>query len=271
MSDSRSYLLLLGLLFVAGGTVVARWPWRGEKALFDVLPPPPETLKPLDLPPRRTPELVGQISRFDPWIRRLLAHTDPKQAYRLVWPETPPTGTILECLVDDWDGRLADMFRTWVRDTYGHTILELARSSQLWADYLVAEIDKPTIGLSDPALLFARVTVERWYAHWRFSDLLAHLKPDPQRFELFLTHVCAPRWPPTRNPPQVDASVIAVGEKMWEIIAPLGNTRGSHRILRVDWPDPRARCRWQLAAITFDVSVPGVRVPVHWCPFGKHA
>ena len=48
----------------------------------------------------------------------------------------------------------------------------------------------------------------------------------------------APRWPQTRDDPEVDTSVIAVGKELWDIISPFTDPDDPHRFVVVDWQDP---------------------------------
>ena len=114
----------------------------------------------------------------------------------------------------------------------------MARNPHLWGEFVREELREPTIGLSEPAHLFAFRAVQRWLKDWRWQDLVAQVRPDRQWFDFFVSRNLSPRWPPARGVPEVDASVIVVGEALWDLVAPLTETSRKHRLVRAPWQDP---------------------------------
>jgi len=231
--------LLGGAALILGGVGLLRWPWTQRAYPIYWAPRRPQPLETGLAEPARQPELIGQVRRITPWVETLLAEGEPARTGGLDWPAPRPSGTILEALVDGWDKRLADVFRRTLRAPAA-TLADMAGEPERWADYLVAELAEPTVGLADPGYFFALHAVTGWLEDWSWADLIAELRPDPQWFEFFVTRIVSPRWPPTRNAPEADASVIAVGETLWPVVAPLAEARGAHRLLKVDWHDGQA-------------------------------
>jgi hypothetical protein len=75
---------------------------------------------------------------------------------------------------------------------------------------------------------------------WKWEDLLAQVHPDPQWFDSFVSRSLSPRWPSTRGAPEVDASVIVVGEALWDLVVPLIEASRKHRLVRSPWQDPES-------------------------------
>lgn len=236
----RFVALVTGLLALLSGISLLCWPWTGHGMLYYQLPKGPKPLKPGIAAPLMRGPLASQVSRWNRWIEAMLAPRGRLASNRLDWPGPRRVGTILDALVRDWDKRLADLFRQHIEEATGTTVAELAEDADAWADCLVGGLVDPAVGLEEPAFLFALHAVSDWLGQNDGAHRLPlEVRPDPEWFESFVTRTCAPRWPTTRAQPEADASVIAVGESLWEILEPLAKPNSRHLLLKVEWQDPQ--------------------------------
>ncbi|TET42517.1 MAG: hypothetical protein E3J66_03485 [Dehalococcoidia bacterium] len=221
-----------GLVLILVGVAFVRWPYIGQAQLIYRTPKKPKPLEPSSTEWTQESELMKQAQKISPWIETLLTAPEPVRSDYLEWPESKSEGSILEAFVDQWHKRLADIFRR------EKSLKEMAKNPQNWAECVVAELANHTVGLADPRYLFALHEVKRWLDGMTWQQLIAELHPDPQWFDFFVARSVPPRWPPTRNDPEVDTSVITVGRALWEIVAPLADPNSSHHLKMVDWQDP---------------------------------
>ena len=227
-----------GLLMILGGLGVGCWPWMGQGPLIHRTPRMPVPLPTALAQPAHPSEMIEHVKRIESWRETLLAEPRRRTTDGHPWPRPQPVGTVLDALVKGWDERLAALFRRHLQARPELSLADLARSPEYWAKCLTAELASPTVGLADPAYLLAINAVNRWMEDRPLDRLIAELGPDPHWFDQFMTRSLAPRWPPTRTEPHVDTGVLAVGEDLWDIVAPLAQAGGAHRLLRVRWQHP---------------------------------
>lgn len=230
--------LVAGLLLILGGVAVGRWPSVAHKPLVRHIPKKPVPLISGLAKPVKESELTAQVRGIIAWVDALPAESKAATTDDLDWSEPQSDGNILDALVENWQQRLADAFRRTLPSTSTNPMAELAEQPEHWAKALLAEMANPTLGLADPAYLFSLHAVEDWMSKRPWPQLVAELRPDPQWFDFFVDRICAPHWPPTRSECEVDVSIIAVGDALWETVAPLAQAKPAHRLLPVAWHDP---------------------------------
>lgn len=221
-----------GLLLIVLGVAVARWPRQARRVLTWSAPVRP--LHPTDVVTKKNQAqaaVAREVEQIITWCETLLRagpSSRPEPARQ--WPPRRPVGCILDAVAGDWRKQLADHFHDDRRQQGLPGFAEEARRGETWADCLVRELRKPTGGLRRPAFLFALNVAREWLGSRPWAQVLKGLRPDPQSLDFLVTQCVAPHWPNPRGEPATDASVIAIGTDLWDLVAPLAHAARNHRL-----------------------------------------
>jgi hypothetical protein len=78
----------------------------------------------------------------------------------------------------------------------------------------------PHEGGGELTSLFALQAVKAWIESHTWAELLSFLNIDPARFGRLAGRLACVHWPTPRVDPDMNASVIAVGKPLWDVLAP---------------------------------------------------
>jgi len=227
-----------GLLALWLGLALIQLPREGQARLSCTVPERP-------IPPRRVPaksfeesRLVGQVERLRAWVDRLLAAPEPARPGSLSWNEVSLEDPLPKMFGSRWRSQLAEVFKRELASSE-RSLAKMSSEAGIWAERLLAVWSDANGEPVDPLHLFCLCPVQRWLEDKPLEHLIGQLDLNPQMLVSAVIANVPPRWPQTRDDPEVDSSVIAVGKELWDIIAPFVDPSDSHRFALVDWQDPR--------------------------------
>jgi len=249
---------LVGLFFVAAGAGWVLFPRVGYASLVAHIARMPQPLAGGIARPIREGELPGAVLALAAWVNRLAV--DPEQCLeRMAAANAPPadrrtvgrsdsrTGrpsgggreTLLDFLAADWEGQLAQAFRQTIEARAGKSLKILAQQPGVWAQCIAAELKEPHTACGELTSLFAVQAVKAWIESLSLAQLLSFLTIDTGRFHRMVGRVACAHWPAPRVEPDVSVNVVAVGQPLWDTVAPLAGIEGGPLIVPLDWDTRR--------------------------------
>jgi hypothetical protein len=137
-----------------------------------------------------------------------------------------------------WQSQLAQIFKEELESQTGKTLEQMMADPAHWAQCLMEGLSDPDLELSNPVQIFCLYHVKRWLRDKPLERVISQLNVDRGMLIAAVSASAPPRWPQTRDDPEVDTSVIAVGRELWDIMAPFTDEDDPHRFVVVDWQQP---------------------------------
>jgi len=217
---------------------VVFYPRISTTKLIYRVPGRPAPLEPVPAKSIEASRLMAQAARLCAWVERLVNRPEQTQSRLPEWRDSSLQTSILDMFSPQWANHLADAFRRDLQAGPEKSLVDMAGKPAHWVDYVLRGLSDPEIELSDPLFVFALQQVKHWLKDKSWRQIISHVNPDPPKIHDAIAAAVPPRWPQTRNDPEVDTSVIAVGKELWELIAPFVDQDSSHWLQRVEWQDP---------------------------------
>ncbi len=203
------------------------------KSLKQPVPPTPLEAKAVE-----ESGLANQVQRLRAWVDRLRVVSASPEAGGLEWNRAGLEDPLPRMFSPDWRNQLACMFKAELESQTGKTLRQMVADPANWARCLIEGLSDPNLELSNPLHVFCLYHVKRWLREKPLERVLSQLTVDRERLLLAVNASVSPRWPQTRDDPEVDASVIGVGKELWEMLSPFAKPDDPHRFIQVDWQEP---------------------------------
>jgi hypothetical protein len=231
-------VLAAGLAFAGAALAVIQFPRYGSTNLAHTdlkkpVPPAPLEAKSVELP-----YLAGQVERLRSWVDRLMAASEPLRCGGLEWNQAGLEDPLPRMFSLHWQSQLATAFRNDLERQTGKTLEQMIADPANWARCLVESLSDSDLEQSNPLSVFCLSYVKRWLQAKPLERVLSQLTIDRGRLVSAVSASAPPRWPQTRDDPEIDASVIAVGRELWDVIAPFMDPDDPHRFVVMDWREP---------------------------------
>jgi len=220
--------LLAGLIMVLLGLGLARWPWTGRVQLIYRIPRNPLPLAALPSVATQESELTAQLNRLLAWLHRF-TESEISNLRSQVYNSHC---TALDAIMTGWDSCLADNLRSDLKARPEKSLRKMAHKGEAWAQCLLQELASPSAESLDLVYAFALHAVRSWVgndATWH--ERIAQLQPDPEQFDLLINRIASPHWPATRVKPDMDVSVVAVGETLRPLVSSLPESGLGHHVV----------------------------------------
>lgn len=198
----------------------------------------PVPAAPLEAKAVEEPGLASYVQKLRAWVDRLMAVPASEEAGGLEWNQVGLEDPLPRMFSPDWRNQLARMFKADLESQTGKTLPQMVADSVNWARCLVEGFYDAQLELSNPLHGFCLYHVKRWLQEKPLERVLSQLAVDRERLLLAVNASVAPRWPQTRDDPEVDASIIGVGKELWGILSPFAKTDDPHRFIQIDWQEP---------------------------------
>lgn len=199
------------------------------------LPVPPA---PLEAKVVEEPGLAHQVRKLRAWVDRLMVVPISEETGGLEWNQAGLEDPLPRMFSPDWRNQLARTFKAELEDQTGKTLAQMVADPGRWARCLVEGLSDPELELSNPLHIFCLYHVKRWLQEKPLERILSQLAIDRERLLLAVNTCVSPRWPQTRDDPEVDASIIGVGKELWGILSPFAKPDDPHRFIQVNWQEP---------------------------------
>jgi hypothetical protein len=193
---------------------------------------------PLEAKAVEEPGLVGHVQKLRAWVDRLMAVPTSEEAGSLEWNQAGLEDPLPRMFSPDWRNQLARTFRSDLESQTGKTLTQLVADPANWARCLIEAFRDSKLELSNPVHIFCLHHVKQWLQEKPLERVLSQLAVDRERLLLAVNTSVAPRWPQTRDDPEVDSSIIGVGKELWGILSPFAKTDDPHRFIQIDWQEP---------------------------------
>ncbi len=203
------------------------------KSFKQPVPPAPLEAKAVE-----EPGLANQVRKLRRWVDRLMVIPTPEEAGGLDWNQTGLEDPLPRMFSPDWRNQLAHTFKAELESQTGKSFAQMAADPGAWARCLIEGLSDSELELSNPLHIFCLYHVKRWLQEKPLEKVLSQLAVDRERLLLAVNTSVSPRWPQTRDDPEVDASIIGVGKELWGILSPFAKTDDPHRFIQVDWQEP---------------------------------
>lgn len=203
------------------------------KDLRKPAPPTPVEAKSVEMP-----QLASHVEKLRSWVDRLMAVSEPLQSEDLNWNHASLEDPLPRMFSPHWQSQLAQVFKSELEAQTGKTLEQMIADPVNWARCLVQGLSDPDLELSNPLHIFCLYYVKRWLREKPLERIISQLTVDRAMLISAVNASAPPRWPQTRDDPEIDASVIAVGKELWDIIAPFTDANDPHRFVMVDWKEP---------------------------------
>lgn len=230
--------LVAGLASAWAGLALVQFPRYGNTKLACAGLRKPVPPAPLEARSVEGARLASQVERLRSWVDRLLVVAEPSQLNRLEWNEANLEDLLPRMFSPHWQNQLAQIFKKELESQTGKSLGQMVNDPANWARCLMDGLSDPDMEMNSPLHVFCLCHVKRWLQEKPLEQLLAQLKTDRGMLVSTVSASVAPRWPQTREDPEVDTSVIAVGKELWDIIAPFTDPDDPHHFVVVDWQDP---------------------------------
>ena len=227
-----------GLASLWAALALAQFPRYGSIKLVckDLRKPAPPT--PVEAKSVEMPQLAGYVEKLRSWVDRLIAVSEPLESEGLNWNHASLEDPLPRMFSPHWQSQLAQIFRSELEAQTGRTLEQMIADPGNWARCLVEGLSDPDLELSNPLHIFCLYYVKRWLREKPLERVISQLTVDRTMLISAVSASAPPRWPQTRYDPEIDASVIAVGKELWDIIAPFTDANDPHRFVMVDWKEP---------------------------------
>jgi hypothetical protein len=233
-------VFVTGLGLTWSGLSVIFYPRVSTTKLIYRVPGRPAPLEPVAAKSIEASRLLAQADRLCAWVDRLVNTREDTQSRLPEWRDSSLETSILDMFSPQWASYLADAFAQELQAGPSKSLVHMAGKPAHWVDYVVRGLSDPDVELSDPLFVFAQHHVKHWLKDKSWGQIIRHVNPDPPKIHDAIAAAVPPRWPQTRNDPEVDTSVIAVGKELWELIAPFVDQNSAHWFQRVEWQDPNS-------------------------------
>jgi hypothetical protein len=231
-------ILGAGLALAWAGAAVVQFPRYGRinlayTGLKKPVPPAPLEARSVELP-----HLAGQVEKLRSWADRMVAASEPLHCAGLDWNQAGLDDPLPRMFSPHWHSQLAQAFRSDLERQTGKTLEQLIADPANWARSLVEGLSETDSVPSNPLYVFCLSYVRRWLEDKPLERIISQLTIERGRLVSAVSASAPPRWPQTRDDPEIDASVIAVGKELWDVIAPFMDPDEPHRFVVVDWREP---------------------------------
>jgi len=229
-----------GLALAWAAVAVIQFPRYGRinlayTGLKKPVPPAPLEARSVELP-----HLAGQVEKLRSWADRMVAASEPVHCAGLDWNQAGLDDPLPRMFSPHWQSQLAQAFRSDLERQTGKTLEQTIADPANWARSVVESLSETDSVPSNPLYVFCLSYVRRWLEGKPLERILSQLTIERGRLVSAVSASASPRWPQTRDDPEIDASVIAVGKELWDIIAPFMDPDEPHRFVVVDWREPYA-------------------------------
>ena len=230
--------LIAGLVSAWAGLALWQYPRYAGIKLACVDLKKPVHPAPLEAKSLEGSRLARQVQRLRSWVDRLLAVSESSQSSRLQWNEANLEDLLPRIFSPQWQSQLAQIFKKELEAETGKSLAQMLTDPENWSRCLVEGLSDPGMEMNSPLHVFCVSYVKRWLQEKPLEHLLSQLRVDRGILISAVSASAPPRWPQTRDDPEVDTSVIAVGKELWGIISPFTDPDDPHRFVVMDWQDP---------------------------------
>lgn len=218
--------------------LIAQFPRSGSARLACTDLRKPAPLAPLEAQSVEVPQLAAEVSCLRSWADRLMSASGSLDAGGLNWNQAALEDPLPKMFSPHWQSQLAAIFRKELESQTGKTLDELMADPANWARCLLEGLSDPNLELSNPLHIFCLYYVKRWLREKPLERVISQLTVDRGMLISAVRASAPPRWPQTRDDPEIDTSVIAVGRELWDMIAPFTDADDPHRFALIDWQQP---------------------------------
>lgn len=229
--------LLAGLAAAGLGLSLLQLPRRGSTELSCATPRMPQAPADLEEEVVEGSPLVDEAENLRSWVDRQLSVPEPPRSGDLNWCRTSLEDLLPKMFTSQWRRQLAEAFKMDLEIRSENSLRQMADDPGVWVRYLMEGLSNPGLDVANPSEAFWRYYVTRWLEEKPLDHLVSRLTLDRQSLVSAIVANVPPRWPQTREDCDVDASAIAVGKELWDLIMPFAESEDSHQFAAVDWQD----------------------------------
>lgn len=232
-------VLSVGLLLIWTGLALAFYPRIGTTKLVHRVSEQPLSANPGPTKSMGPSYLLAQDARLQSWAEGIICALEPQSPQSSSSQSSALNTSILDMFSPQWANRLAEAFEHDLQTGSEKSLAEMAKQPALWAECVIQGLLDLQIEVRDPLYLFALHQVKRWLGGKSWEQIIAYVNPEPSKIvDAGIAAAVPPHWPQTRMEPEVDMSLITVGNELWTLIAPFVDKDSACRFEKVEWQEP---------------------------------